>query len=109
MSISRLKEKYSNDIDYSFKPRINKTNISEGCLNLSEPDTLKELLIKKEMKLQLKRYEESKQKEIEELKECTFKPTTTEIPKYITEISESMKIAKKYENNLKKKEKPSWR
>lgn len=109
INIERLKNQIKvEEKDFSFKPKINRKS-SDSYLQLSNPNVLKEKINCQEKKMESIRHETLMKRQIDELKGCTFKPKINSTPKYIEEISESMKLARTLENRYKPKEKPTWK
>lgn len=97
----------------TFKPKISTKakELSRSKLQLSDdPSLFLEWVQEKKRTQELFRESELKKREEEELKDCTFKPSTTECPAYIKRIAESIsKMKSARGNTVRSHAKPDWR
>ena len=97
----------------TFQPRISSKarELGRSRLQLSDDPSVFLDWVKERKRVQeISRDSELKRREEDELKDCTFKPTTTQCPAYIKRIAESItKMKSARGNSVRQANKPDWR
>ncbi|EQC31232.1 hypothetical protein SDRG_11155 [Saprolegnia diclina VS20] len=109
--LMKLKMEQGEMAQLTFRPQVN-DHRGEGKLKvLSSPETYVQRLQEQTLKLYEKQRKALQQQEIQEFRECTFKPRTKEVPGYISRIAKSMEIAKAMQNKNAKPRvaRPEWK
>jgi hypothetical protein len=113
MKMLKLQTEQAQLADATFQPKISSKakELGRSKLQLSDdPTHFLEWIKERKLSQDSYRYSEIKKREEDELKDCTFKPNTTQCPAYIKRIAESIsKMKSARGNNLKKVAKPDWR
>lgn len=99
--------------DATFQPKISSKakEIGRSKLQLSDdPSLFLQWVNDKKKHQETQRQSELLKREEEQLRDCTFKPATTECPAYIKRIAESIsKMKSARGNNVRTQSKPEWK
>jgi len=105
----------------TFEPKIATKNSklapsTDGHLRiLSDPESYVDRVRSRTHAMNTKTRRVQQHADLKEYAECTFHPQTKKVPKYITRISQTMKMAKELrkqqglDDSAKKPERPEWR
>lgn len=94
----------------TFRPRLNRRSLdAESRLKVaSEPESYIERLRREQQLAEQKRQRALEQQEMEEIKECTFRPEVHRAPEYVTRIARSMELTRAARKKAVKKTRPAW-